>query len=109
MGLDSIWVCKGKKNKINFNPPLRLCSGYCSNGGKDSFRGNNYYCLIFEISGINIYKENTTNKEVKIIAKALSDKEFKDFVGRISLQEFNDLKRMFNKYAKLGYSLIGFY
>ena len=118
MGLDSIWsIGTGKSGltkarKVIFRPRLNLVGGLFSGEGQGSFRGKAYNRFIEEQTGESLYQKKIPNSKVKKISDRLQKMDW--YVGlnkryKISKQEFNDLKRMFKRYAKEGAILYGWW
>jgi len=118
MGLDSIWrigtgangVIKAKK--VIFRPQLNLVGGLFSSHGKGSFRGGCYNEFITQQTGVSLKQKTISSAKVKEMSNQLQKMNW--YVGlnkryKISKQEFNDLKRMFKRYAKEGATLHGWW
>lgn len=118
MGLDVYWkIGRGnegyeKAKKIIFRPQLCLIGGMLSGHGRGSFRGKVYTNFIEQQTGVSLYQENISSRDVKKISNRLQKMNW--YVGlnkryNISKQEFNDLKRMFKRYADAGATLHGWW
>jgi len=118
MGLDSIWrIGTGangviKAQKIIFRPQLNLVGGIFSGHGKGSFRGGYYNEFITQQTGVSLKQKTISNIKVKKISDQLQKMYW--YIGlkkryKISKQEFNDLRRMFKRYAKEGATLHGWW
>lgn len=118
MGLDSIWSIGKDSNglikakKVIFRPRLNLVGGLLSGEGQGSFRGKVYNKFIEEQTGVSLYQKTIPNSKVKKISDRLQKMNW--YVGlkeryKISKKEFNDLKRMFKRYAKEGAILYGWW
>lgn len=118
MGLDSIWrIGKGpndliKAQKVIFRPQLNLVGGMFSSHGKGSFRGGYYNDFIQQQTGVSLKQKTISSAKVKEMSDQLQKINW--YIGikkryKISKQEFNDLKRMFKRYAKEGATLHGWW
>jgi hypothetical protein len=108
MGLDVFWVVpKGKKNPV-FNPPLSLRNCWMLDNGTFTF--GDYSVFLFELSGVPQHEREISSVSVKTIADSfdmVTRKEFnrKSKWCRMEAREWNELKRMFKAYAKIGASM----
>jgi hypothetical protein len=121
MGLDSYWSLKNSdKNHPKFSPPLNLCGGLFSGHGAESFRGKVYSPFFEEELGLTLYQEEISAENIKEISLKLeayiqlnteNDNAFRTKAWSIYLEnnEIKDLSRMFQTYASLDASLIGWW
>jgi len=104
MGLDNYWVKNGRVVWLKFDPPLKVRSGTLSDPARGGFRGKDYVRLIKELTGLNLYDVLWTS-EIKTIAAALQRTSYsglpKYLRSDVSEVEYEDLKRMFSKYAEV--------
>ena len=118
MGLDSIWSIGTGKNgltkarKVIFRPRLNLVGGLFSGEGQGSFRGKVYNRFIEEQTGESLKQKTISSAKVKEMSDQLQKMYW--YIGlkkryKISKQEFNDLRRMFKRYAKEGATLHGWW
>jgi hypothetical protein len=121
MGLDSFWdIPKGSKD-VNFSPPLKLCGGMLSAHGEGSFRGKVYDYLIETVTGESLYQEKIAPAVIKKMSLALDNTEYDslpphlrtsgsaDEAYPVTREEYEDIRRMFSTYAKLGACLKGWW
>lgn len=121
MGLDCFWeLPKGVSHPV-FKPALKLCGGIFSGFGRESFRGEVYCDFIQRVTGEFLHFKTIPNQVIKKISVGLQkfkydlkeEKKIKTDLGTWpqcgTLQEFNDLKRMFKKYGDLGAKLKGWW
>jgi hypothetical protein len=113
MGLDSIWKCE---KEVTFEPDLRLCGGVCSANGVGSFRGKVYAQIIENATDgkHSLYKEEIDNASVREISDALENACYSDLVTEdshyaVTLEELQDLRRMFRSYAEADATLHGWW
>lgn len=127
MGLDSFWELPKESKKAKFSPPLGLCGGMFSSHGEGSFRGKAYDDLVESVTGVSLYQEEIPPRVVKKMSAALAAKEFESLPKNfrsdghagdpdngssdyaVTREEYEDLRRMFAVYAKLGASLKGWW
>lgn len=118
MGLDSYWKIGrkdagyDKSRKVIFRPRLNLAGGLFSGEGQGSFRGKAYNEFIEQQTGVSLHQKNISNRTVKKISDRLQKMHW--YIGLkkrygISKQEFNDLRRMFKRYAEEGATLHGWW
>ena len=119
MGLDSFWKLPKGTRKPVFKPELILVGGLFSGHGKGSFRGKIYSDIIEAITGESLYQEEIPNTTIREMAEKLNNfspteaflKDHAAYKQTPSehLEEYNNLRRMFNEYAKRGASLHGWW
>lgn len=121
MGLDSFWELPEGSADAKFDPPLALCGGLFSGHGEGSFRGKAYDALVETVTGVSLYQEEIPPAVVAEMSNALAGTDFdaleetfrsQDELGSgcgVTREEYDDLRRMFAAYAKLGASLKGWW
>ena len=121
MGLDSFWELPKGNQKIEFDPPLRLCGGMLSGHGEGSFRGKVYDTLVETITGQSLYQELISPEAVKKMSQSISATEFDSLPESmrttqddpsdyaVTRSEYEDLRRMFSAYAEAGACLKGWW
>lgn len=112
MGLDNYWELPVNEVVV-FDPPLELWGGVLSGHGQGSFRGKVYSGFFQQQLDVSLF-ESKSNEEVREISRRLNDIEWKeDFSEKYraleSEEDLEDLKRMFEAYAKAGASLGAWY
>jgi hypothetical protein len=119
MGLDSFWVIEEEKimgphlegqepEEVKFEPHLNLCGGLYSEHGQRSFRGKVYNYFFEDRFGVSLYRELISNDEVRKISEMLDNVDIRT-LGNGERMWFHDMRRMFKKYSKAGYSLLGWW
>jgi hypothetical protein len=104
MGLDSYFKIKKYETPDWKELDIHLCGGMMSGHGSDgSFRGKVYSNMIEELTGHSLYQEEINRETIQEIAKRLNKISYesaKDFLAwNFSVQEWEDLKKLFNKAA----------
>ena len=116
MGLDNYWSLKNSdKEHPKFSPELNLCSGIFSSDGAKSFRGKVYSPFFEEEFGVTLYQEEISPKDIREISEKLkifieeNAAHDRRLSRHLENQEVNDLLRMFEAYAELNATLIGWW
>lgn len=119
MGLDNYWVkdlneTEFKVQEIEFDPPIQLCGGLMSANGSGSFRGKVYNDIVEKATdGEYTLYEDLINEKVIEISEALWNSDFSELAQNsewdISVEEVEDLFRMFKRYGEEGFCLKAWY
>jgi hypothetical protein len=105
MGLDMYWELPEGTDHPAFHPKLHLTNCWYLDEGSLTF--GDYAIYLSALSGVPTYDKYISEASVKEISERFDQVDYKVFCElnsfvNLSLQEWNDLKRMFEAYAKIG-------